>query len=372
MAINWTTSLGTVLNPNGEEQQIPIDYGLLPTLAARMGWIPPQSPDWMTAGQSGSDPNAAAIQSAQDFLKSKGYSWKYGQQGNANWNGIFDSNGNLVDSAGYTPNPMADLRGLITTVGLPALGGAALSGAFGAAGAAPGWTSGFDLAGGGSLGGGLTAADLGGASLSFPAAGDAGFSVLPASGAAPSVFNAAKDSQLANEALGQGPSSSGPSSVNLGDLGGILQTGLGGASVADLLKKYGPTAIGALAGLDAAKNGTQTDIQKTLDPRMADLLYGSGGYLPAAQQWFNANKNGNPNMQAGAAQLQSLYTDPQLQAGYGRLQSAGLGMMGGANPFLANWTPIQQTPFDPSKYAMPSLAPGARTVLPGGGLLGGK
>src|SRR5574337_991012 len=278
--VRWTDPNQEVSYGGGNFGAIPIDWGLLPVLAARMGWTVPQVPDWAQRDNP-SGANHDAIQAARDFLAGKGYTPKVGQQGNANVTGIFDSQGNLVDSASYTPNPMADLRGLITTIGLPALGGAALSGAFGSA-----------------LPSTLSAADMG---------GDAGFSLLQASGAAPSIA-APELSSFAPVTMADmmaiAPTASELEAAAAAGAGGLAGAAAGAAApgwtsgydlpmgaaagmtmsdLKDLAKTTLPIAAGIAAATDSGGNKAQTDITKTIDPRIADLLYGANGYLPSVQ-----------------------------------------------------------------------------------------
>lgn len=161
--------------------------------------------------------------------------------------GALESLGNLAEPGYYTGG--TELGGSLVNTAMPA-GEAATSFIPGADSAASGIAStaagpaAVDL---GSLGG-VTATGL--------AAG--------AAGAAPSVFNAAKDSQLANKQLGLGPSYKGPSSVDLGSLGGVTSTagGLfsgGLPSVNDLLP-YGAPLVGGLLQSNAANRASDNQL----------------------------------------------------------------------------------------------------------------
>ena len=161
---------------------------------------------------------------------------------------------------------------------------------------------------------------------------------------------AAADSQAANAMMASGqiasPTLTGaasiPASVNLGSLGGSMATGAtaaGGAS--DWMTALGgaktlvPLA-GSLLGAAAGAKGTTETQTKTLDPRMDAYLYGSGGLLSGAQDWFNKNKGGNALVDQGVEMQRKFLTDPAYAQGYDRLRTQGLGLLGGgitANPF---------------------------------------
>src|SRR5574337_848014 len=143
MAIEWTdTPYGQMPQMStgvvGGYASAPLAWGFLPQLAVHLGWDPQAA---VAAGAGATDAAAA-------WLQSQGYTPKVGGEGSTYYNGVFDKSGNLIAKQGLDSAKTArgDLTGLLTTVGLPALGGAYLSGALGGAGsAAPGWTSGFDL-----------------------------------------------------------------------------------------------------------------------------------------------------------------------------------------------------------------------------------
>jgi hypothetical protein len=149
----------------------------------------------------------------------------------------------------------------------------------------------------------------------------------------------------AGSAIGQLGAGAGFGAGGLAELAGLgagvpaaggLLGGLGGAinSVGGL-KTILP-AVGAIAGATGASGDQKQTTQNQLDPRMAAMLYGQGGFLGQAQDYFNANKNGNPLMTQGADAMKAAYTNPQAQQGFNAMQTQGMGLLGGGsqNDFL--------------------------------------
>ena len=108
--------------------------------------------------------------------------------------------------------------------------------------------------------------------------------------------------------------------------------------------------LGAAAGAASSGSGAEATQQSKIDPRMEAMLYGSGGLLGQAQSYFNANKNPNADMVAGADMRRKFLTDPSYAQGYGQLKTQGLGLLGGGvagNPYtngqasLSPSTPMQ-------------------------------
>jgi hypothetical protein len=94
--------------------------------------------------------------------------------------------------------------------------------------------------------------------------------------------------------------------------------------------------LGLLSGLDASKDQTQTSRQM-MDPRMGALLYGQGGLLPQAQQWFQQNQQPNQMIMQGAQQMAQHYSSPEYAQGFNRLRDTGMGLLSkpmAGNPFL--------------------------------------
>lgn len=94
--------------------------------------------------------------------------------------------------------------------------------------------------------------------------------------------------------------------------------------------------LGLLSGMDASKDQTQTSMQK-MDPRMDAMVYGQGGLLPAAQQWFQQNQQPNPLMMQGAQQQADFYSNPAYAQQFGQLRDTGMGLLSkgiAKNPFM--------------------------------------
>jgi hypothetical protein len=118
----------------------------------------------------------------------------------------------------------------------------------------------------------------------------------------------------------------------LGQAGSNAASALGGGqAVAGLL--------GAVAGSQGTPGGTQTN-QRTLDPRIDSLVFGSngsGGLLGDAMNWYQANKSGqNDTMRTAQTQQQAMLTDPRVLEGLYTMGGRGIGMMQqpiASNPF---------------------------------------
>lgn len=177
---------------------------------------------------------------------------------------------------------------------------------------------------------------------------------LLSEGASPLAFNAAADSQLANVAIAaeggnalagyamptSAASAAGGGSGLLNSVTSGLKTlapsGLlsGASSLSDLAKLALPIAA-AVAG--SKPTTTESSNQNRLDPRMDQYIYGPDGVLPAAQDWYKANKTGlNDQMRQGLATQTAVLNDPDTMAGYKRAQNLGMGLMNApvaGNPF---------------------------------------
>jgi hypothetical protein len=98
------------------------------------------------------------------------------------------------------------------------------------------------------------------------------------------------------------------------------------------------TVLGGLLG--GGGNETSGTTQARIDPRLDDAIYGAGGSIPAAQDWYTQNKSGmNGAMLTGLNnQYAQLNASPQ---GYNQMQNLGMGMMGAGvsgNPFANGYT----------------------------------
>lgn len=139
-----------------------------------------------------------------------------------------------------------------------------------------------------------------------------------------------------------------------------------------ILGAFAGPLIGGLLGGEEQQQSQST--KQTLDPRMEGAIYGDGGLLSGARDWYAANKIGmNPQMLAG---MNSQYAQHQAsQPGFDQMQNLGMGLMGqGAtgNPFSSGYSgganfgssgmaprPQQYQPAQPggSTFAMPPPPP---------------
>lgn len=105
------------------------------------------------------------------------------------------------------------------------------------------------------------------------------------------------------------------------------------------LLPFAAPIIGGLLGGSKSQGQSSTQTSQ-IDPRLADAIYGKGGSIPAAQEWFTKNRTGlNPQMQQGlgnqALQLAS------SKGGFDQMQNLGLGLMSGGvagNPFSQGYS----------------------------------
>lgn len=102
---------------------------------------------------------------------------------------------------------------------------------------------------------------------------------------------------------------------------------------------------GLLGGKKGATNQVQTN-QKTMDPRVEAMYFGSngsGGLLGDLNNWYQANKTGlNPDMQAGIDHMRSVYQSPLATQGYDRMANSGYELIGrgvASNPFTSGNMP---------------------------------
>jgi hypothetical protein len=104
--------------------------------------------------------------------------------------------------------------------------------------------------------------------------------------------------------------------------------------------------IGAVAGpliggLLGGGGSSQTQAtQQTLDPRMESAIYGDGGLVKGAQDWYSQNKTGlNNQMLTGMNNQWNQHG--ASQQGFNQMQSAGMGLMGqsvAGNPFASGYS----------------------------------
>ncbi len=97
----------------------------------------------------------------------------------------------------------------------------------------------------------------------------------------------------------------------------------------------GSSIIGGLLG--SKSKPAQTTQQIKMDPRMDAYIYGDGGLLGNAQNWYQQNKTGlNDQMLAGLNQKMAAYQSPFAQQGYNSMGQLGQSLMNqgvAGNPF---------------------------------------
>lgn len=105
----------------------------------------------------------------------------------------------------------------------------------------------------------------------------------------------------------------------------------------DFTSLIGPV-LGGLFGAGGSSEGnkqSQTQTQ-TLDPRMANAVYGN--LVPAATDWFKSNSSGlNPMMVQGLNQQYNVLQSPYTTYGYQQMMGNGSNLMAGpvaGNPFM--------------------------------------
>jgi hypothetical protein len=113
--------------------------------------------------------------------------------------------------------------------------------------------------------------------------------------------------------------------------------GMSAASAA-LVGSIGAPLIGGLLG--SGGNETQQQTQARIDPRLDDAIYGEGGAVPSAQDWYAKNKSGLNNAMLTGMNNQMAQLGASTQ-GYNQMQNLGMGMMGAGvsgNPFSSGYT----------------------------------
>ena len=161
----------------------------------------------------------------------------------------------------------------------------------------------------------------------------------------------------------------------------LLSTGLG--IVGGLLGDDKPSG-GGNQQLPTATSTTSggSSSQSYIDPRMENILYGTGGVIPQATDWYNNNSSGlNDQMVTG---MNNSWNQLGASAqGYNQMQNLGMQLMGGGvagNPFTGqhgiaaqnlSYTPAQMTN-SINPFSMPTTQkPAATIAAPSGGGGGG-
>lgn len=124
---------------------------------------------------------------------------------------------------------------------------------------------------------------------------------------------------------------------------------------------------GGVIGLLGGGNQGGSTSQNTIDPRIADLLYGNGGLLnnASALQKQQSSQGGlNPMQMAGLETQRQVLTDPNYSQGYGLMRSLGGGLMGqgvAGNPFTGGQTAFPQPQLPPMQFGQPRESIGMPT-----------
>ena len=152
------------------------------------------------------------------------------------------------------------------------------------------------------------------------------------------------------------------------------------AGAAGLIGSVAGPLIGGLMGGQGSSQSQST--QQTLDPRMEGAIYGDGGLLSGAKDWYAANKTGlNNQMLTGMNNQWNQHG--ASQQGFNAMQGAGMGLMGqgvAGNPFSSGYSggtsfgnsgmaanpqqyqPAQQSGGGVNPFSMPVAAPAPAPV----------
>lgn len=189
----------------------------------------------------------------------------------------------------------------------------------------------------GSFAGGLTAAELA--------------TLTSAAGAVPSVFNAAKDSQAANESISQaGGDPTYPTTTSMPKISTMPDTSTGTGGLGDIAKliKDNPWLAPVLGGVLGSQPTTSSQsVAKKMDPRMDAYVYGTGGsdrgLLGNASDWYSANKSGmNATMTDANERRKGLLTDPSIAKNFQSIGATGMGLLSrpmAGNPYTQGQMP---------------------------------
>jgi hypothetical protein len=142
----------------------------------------------------------------------------------------------------------------------------------------------------------------------------------------------------------------------------------------------GAAAIGAIGAMSSGGNNSTSSSQATLDPRIANYLYGGsggGGLLNSVNNTFaqQAATGGlNPLQTAGLEMQRQTLTAPNYTQGYDQMRSLGSSLLGGGvagNPFTGGGPAMAQQPqqMPPQGSQMPpqqpqGQTPGMSTIMP--------
>lgn len=127
---------------------------------------------------------------------------------------------------------------------------------------------------------------------------------------------------------------------------------------------WAAVAGGVIGLLSSGDQGSQS-VQREIDPRIAELLYGPQGLLGQVQnlQGQQSAQGGlNPMQNAGLEMQRQTLMDPNFTPGYGQMRSLGSGLMGqgvAGNPFTGAQPAYGQMP------QMPGIPMGQPGMLMG-------
>ena len=136
-------------------------------------------------------------------------------------------------------------------------------------------------------------------------------------------------------------------------LGAAAIGAIGGIMKDDGSSGSGGSGGGATNEVARSETSGSSHSQSYIDPRMEEILYGTGGIIPQATDWWNNNSSGtNEQMITGMNN-----TWNQLGAsgqGYNQMQNLGMQLMGGGaagNPFTGTGgVAAQQVQYTPATF----------------------
>lgn len=100
-------------------------------------------------------------------------------------------------------------------------------------------------------------------------------------------------------------------------------------------------------------NSGGSSSQSYIDPRMENILYGTGGIIPQATDWYNQNSTGTNDQMITGMNNQWNQLGASRQ-GFNQMQNLGMGLMGGGsagNPFTGNGgVAAQQVQYTPATF----------------------
>jgi hypothetical protein len=145
---------------------------------------------------------------------------------------------------------------------------------------------------------------------------------------------------------GGGAGGAASTAAGAGGAGSGAASGLGSTlkSAASGLLSNGSWLAPLIGGaLGSQPTTTENNVTKKMDPRMDALVYGDGGLLNNATDWYSQNKSGmNDAMRGAIAQNRSLLNDPATRQGFVNQMNKGQGLLDrqvASNPFTSAQRP---------------------------------